>query len=229
MVSDSRDHLLAWVRSVADVPVSFARPSPDPVEDSAVNLYMLEVRGRLAHSPTRPDRRQLELGYLVTTASPEPADAQQLLIDLCFAAMEQPGIEIDLEPPDLRLWHALGLPPQPSFRVKLPLRRPRPAPEVKPVLEPLIIQPAALASISGVVRTPEQVAVPEARVEIPLLGRAATTDRAGTFRLDGIPDDGRTLRVRVRARGREVTHEIGGRDDRSFVVITLNPAEAVHG
>jgi hypothetical protein len=155
--------------------------------------------------------------------------ANQLLVDLCFAAMDQHGMDVDLEPPETDLWQALGVPPQPAFRVNVPLRRSRPLPDTRPVLRPLMIKQAGLISITGAVRTPSDAAVPEARVEIPLLGRAATTDRDGSFRLDGIPNDKEPVRIRVRARGREVTRELGGDDDRTYVVITIDPTEALHG
>jgi hypothetical protein len=228
MGSDSQDQLEAWVRGVSDADISFDLPSAAPGTGTGIGLYLLELRGQLPLSPARPDRQQVELGYLVTTWAQAPEEAHQLLIDLCFAAMDQPGMEVELEPPEVQLWQALGVPPQPCFRVNVPLRRERAAPETRPVLKPLVIDSAALATIRGVVQTRDEVAVPEARVEIPQLGRAATTDRKGSFRLDGVPDDTRPLRIRVRARGREVTHEIDARDDRSFVVITIDPTEAVH-
>lgn len=229
MPSDSHDELVAWVRSISDAHISFTPPAPEPTEHAGVSLYLLEMRGRLPLSPARPDRRQLELSYLVTAWSDDSSEAQQLLVDLCFAAMEQPGMEVSLDPPDMQLWQALGVQPQPSFRVDVPLRRRRAEPDVQPVLKPLVVEPAALATIWGAVRTPDDSAVPEARVEVPRLGRATTTDRHGLFRLDGIPTGGRPVQIRVRARGREVTHEVGPGKDRSFLVITINPTEAVHG
>jgi hypothetical protein len=229
MTNDSRGELVAWVRSVSDLPISFTPPAPGPAHEAGVSLYLLEMHGSLPLSPARPDRRQLELGYLVTAWASDSSKAQQLLVDLCFAAMEQPGMEVELDPVDVRVWQAFGVPPQPSFRVNVPLRRGRPEPEVKPVLKPLMVEPTALATIWGAVRTPEDSAVPEARVEVPRLGRATTTDRHGLFRLDGIPTGPRPVQIRVRARGREVTRDVGPREDRSFLVITINPTEAVHG
>src|SRR5262245_13854011 len=229
MDGDSQEQLMAWVRGVSDAEVSFDAPSTTHASDAGIGLYLLEMRGDLPLSPARPDTRQLELAYLVTTWADSTDAASKLLVDLCFAAMDEHGLDVDLEPPDTGLWQALGVPPQPAFRVNVPLRRSRILPETRPVLRPLMIKSAGLISITGAVRTPSDTAVPEARVEIPLLGRAATTDRAGEFRLDGIPDDRRPVRIRVRARGREVTRDIGGEDDRSYVVITIDPTEALHG
>jgi len=228
MGSDSQGPLEAWVRGVTDAAISFDPPSSTPEAGSGVGLYLLEMRGQLPLSPSRPNRRQVDLGYLVTTWADDPEQAHDLLIDLCFSAMDQQGMEVELDPPEVQLWQALGVPPQPCFRVNVPLRRERAAPETRPVLKPLVIESAAVSAIRGVVQTPNQVAVPEARVEIPRLGRAATTDRKGSFLLDGVPNDERPLAIRVRARGREVTRELGARDDRSMVVITIDPTEAVH-
>ncbi|HYI22458.1 MAG TPA: hypothetical protein VEX62_07460 [Candidatus Limnocylindrales bacterium] len=229
MLSDSQEELMAWVRGVSDAEVSFARPAPEPGDGASVSLYLIEMRGRSPLSPARVDRHQLELGYLVTASSSESSAANQLLVDLCFAAMEQPGMEVDLEPVDNRLWQALGVPPQPSFRVTMPLRRRRPAPDIRPVLKPLGIEHAAISTLTGYVLTPDQAAVPEARVELPDVGRAAMTNRVGAFRLDGVPQGKRPVRVVVKARGREVTRDIGAREARSPVVITINPTEAVNG
>jgi len=229
MDSDSQGQLLAWVRGVSDAEISFQPPATAHDPGTGIGLYLLEMRGDLPLSPARPDTRQLELSYLVTAWSDSATDANQLLVDLCFAAMDQPDLDVDLEPPETDLWQALGVPPQPAFRVNMPLRRGRAAPDTRQVLRPLMIQSAGLISITGVVRTPADLAVPEARVEIPILGRAATTDGKGAFRLDGIPNDKRPVRIRVRARGREVTRELGGDDDRSYVVITIDPTEALHG
>ncbi|CAN5649633.1 hypothetical protein BH23CHL6_BH23CHL6_01170 [soil metagenome] len=226
---DSHDLLENLVKGVSDAQVSFARPSPEPAEGTGVSLCLLDLRGGLSSSPARQGHHQLQLGYLVTAWAAEPVEAQQLLVDVCFAAMEQPGMEVDLDPPGAELWQALGVPPQPSFRITVPLRRRRPEHEVKPVLKPLVVQSAALVTLSGVVRTADDTAVPQARVDIPNIDRTATTDRRGRFQLDGVPSDGGPLRIRVRARGREVTREVTERDDRSFVVITLNPTEAVDG
>jgi hypothetical protein len=217
MLSDSQEELMAWVRGVSDAEVSFARPAPEPGDGASVSLYLIEMRGRSPLSPARVDRHQLELGYLVTASSSEASAANQLLVDLCFAAMEQPGMEVDLEPVDNRLWQALGVPPQPSFRVTMPLRRRRPAPDIRPVLKPLGIEHAAISTLT------------EARVELPDVGRAAMTNRVGAFRLDGVPQGKRPVRVVVKARGREVTRDIGAREARSPVVITINPTEAVNG
>lgn len=228
MASDSRDMLVAWVREVSDVDILFDRPPAAHADGRGVSLYLLDVTGRVPLSPTRPDRRQLELGYLVTTWAADDGTAEQLLIDLCFAAMDQPDLDVQLDPPDVRLWQALGLPPRPSFRVSVPIRRPRTLPEARPVLKPLVVESARLAALHGVVVTPDGTSVPEARVEIQQLGRFATTDRAGVFELDGIPvADG--IDLRVTARGRAVTRSIGRDEDRSFVVITVDPMEAVHG
>jgi hypothetical protein len=69
-------------------------------------------------------------------------------------------MDVDLEPPETDLWQALGVPPQPAFRVNMPLRRSRPLPDTRPVLRPLMIKQAGLISITGAVRTPSDAAVP---------------------------------------------------------------------
>jgi hypothetical protein len=225
--TDSRDQLTAWVRTVSDADISFAQPSGAPPTSTGVSLYLLEMRGAIPLRATRPDVRQLALSYLVTAHAQDGADAEALLVDLCFAVMDQPGLELDLDPLPFTLWEALGVPPQPAFRVSVALRRQQDL-EIRPVLHPLVVRPAPIGRIIGVVRTTDNVPVAEARVEVPLVGSRALTDRRGRFRLDGIPGDRRPVRIQVTARGREVTRDLGENDDRSAVVITINPAEAVH-
>jgi hypothetical protein len=227
--TDSQQQLVAWVKSVSSAEISFAPPSQEPGDGARVHIYLLEMRGQLPLSPNRPDTRQVELGYLVTTSSADPAEAEQLLVDLCFAAMDQPGMDVETIPPDPQIWEALAVAPQASFKVTVPLRRRRREPEVKPVLKPLVFEPAALVRLAGAVRTSEGTPIPEARVEVPALDRVSTTDRHGLFRLDGVPRNGQPIRIHVKARGREATHELGPDDERSFVVITLEMTEAVHG
>jgi len=225
--TDSRDQLTAWVRSVSDADISFAPPSAAAAPGTSVNLYLLEMRGAMPLRPTRPDVRQIELSYLVTASAEDRVDAEQLLVNLCFAVMDQPALEVDLDPPPFALWEALGIAPQPCFRVSVAVRRQHEI-EIRPVLHPLVVQPAPISTITGVVRTPDSVPVPDARVEVPLVGSYALTDRRGKFRLDGIPGDRRPVRILVTARGREATRDLSANDDRSDVVITINPAEAVH-
>ena len=225
--TDSRDQLTAWVRSVSDANISFAPPSAAVPQGTTVNLYLLEMRAAMPLRPVRPDVRQIELSYLVTASADDRADAEALLVNLCFAVMDQPALEVDLEPPPYALWEALDVSPQPSFRVNVPSLR-RHEIEVKPVLHPLVVQPSPLGHVTGVVRTSDGVPVADAHVEVPLVGSRALTDRRGRFRLDGLPGDRRPLRILVSARGREVTRDLSANDDRSDVVITINPAEAVH-
>ena len=102
MGSDSQGQLEAWVRGVTDAAISFDAPSSAPETGPVVGLYLLEMRGQLPLSPARPDVRQVDLGYLVTTWADEPGQAHDLLVDLCFAAMDQQGMEVEIDPPEVR-------------------------------------------------------------------------------------------------------------------------------
>jgi hypothetical protein len=44
-----------------------------------------------------------------------------------------------------------------------------------------------------------------------------------------VPRGKQPVRIRVTARGRQVEQVLGSRDDRSSLVITINPLEAVNG
>lgn len=230
MVEEPQELLEGWIGSVRKgVRVSYAPPPATPADALGVSLYLVELRRPARLGAQRPDRLELALAYLVTASAKDPAEAHDLLIELCFSAMEQPDLDVDLDPAGVALWQSLGLPPRPSFRLVVPLRRKRQRAAVAPVLRPLAVRAAALAAIAGRVRTPDDVAVPNAAVEIPALDRRATTDRRGRFLLDGVPGPPAPLSLRVRARGREVTYQVGPEEDRSSLLVTMNPLEALDG
>src|SRR5262245_39103189 len=105
MVQSTDIDLSAWVRRVLpDVEITLDRPVADEPDGRGVGLYLLELRQRPPMRSTRPEPLQLAVQYLVRTWAPDPSDAHAMLLDLAFAAMEEPDFEIELDPPPPELW-----------------------------------------------------------------------------------------------------------------------------
>jgi hypothetical protein len=229
MAESSDSDLSAWVRRVLpDVDVSLDRPVADDPDGRGVGLYLLELRERPPLRSARREPLQLAVQYLVRTWAPDPSDAHSMLLELAFSAMEEPDFEVELDPPSPGLWSALGVPPGPTFRIGVPIRRTRPEPPVKPVMHPLVIEPAPLGVLAGWVRTPNDQAIVGASVEVPDLERRSTTDRYGRFRFESVPGGRRPIELRVRAKGHEVWTTVAGDDDREAVLIRLDPLEGTN-
>lgn len=230
MTDPSDAGLSAWAKDVLPgVEISLAAPISTSLTERGVNLYLLELRSRPAMRGTTRDPLQLALNYLVRTWAPDPADAHSMLLDLCFAAMEEPDFDVDLDPVRPELWLALGVVPGPVFRLSVPVRRARPQPVTKPVLHPLQIDGSTLGTVGGWVRTPDDMAIAGATVEVPALDRRSLTDRHGHFQIEAIPAAPGRLDIRVRAKGKEAWATVGAKDDRDAVLIRLDPLEESDG
>ncbi len=219
-----------WVRAV-DPSAQFTLDPPLAERSGhGVSAYLLEVAPRPpSRGAVRPPL-QLWLRYLVTTWAEDPADAHRLLLDLAFAAMEQPDIEVLAEPLPAATWTALDVVAQPSFVLRASLRRERVERMDKPVLLPLRIEAAPRIVVSGVVLDPREVALAGASVGVVGLDRTTMTDRRGRFRLEGVPGSPVDSRLRVRAKGVEVIVPVPKKPgSASSMVIHLDPLEGEHG
>jgi hypothetical protein len=205
MIDEVDQRLKTWVGEVAgDAPVSFAAPDRNSV-GQGVSLYLLELGSA---PPTRSVRRvplQFSVCYLITVGGETPERAHQLLSELIFSALETPDFDVDLNPLPLALWSALAIPPQPAFRVRLPVRRERPEPHVRRVHFPLITQTVPNEVLLGRVVGPGEVPIPGALVDLPSLKLSTRTDARGCFRFPLVPSRASIGRLEVRAKG-EVLH-----------------------
>jgi hypothetical protein len=201
MIDEVDQRLKAWVGEVAgDMPVSFAAPDRS-LREHGVSLYLLELG---AAPPTRSMRRvplQFSVCYLITVRAEMPERAHQLLGELVFAALEAPDFEVDLTPIPAELWTALRVPPQPAFRVRLPVRRERPEPNLRRVRFPLVTHTVPNEVLLGRVVGPGDVPIPGALVELPALKLSTRTDARGGFRFPLVPSLESVGRLEVRAKG----------------------------
>nr|WP_274622146.1 hypothetical protein [Myxococcus fulvus] len=140
MIDEVDQRLKAWVSRVAgEAPVYLGVPDREAIE-RGVCLYLLELGPA---PPARGGRRgplQFSVCYLVTAGAEAPEQAHRLLGELVFSAMEEAEFEVDLTPVPATLWAGLRVPPRPGFRVRLPVRRERPASVVHRVRFPVVTQ-----------------------------------------------------------------------------------------
>jgi hypothetical protein len=124
---------------------------------------------------------------------------------------------------------AMGVVPSPALLLTVPLHQQRRLPVARPVLRPLVTRAARMGRLAGWVRTPGDLAIPGAAVEVPALDRRTRTDRSGRFTFEAVPIGGGHLQVRVRAKGRETWASVADADDHDAVLIRLDPQEESDG
>jgi hypothetical protein len=196
-----RERLVAIVRSaLGDIAVSHAPPQDSPANAprSAV-LYCFEIAPAVA-----PARQRLALQFnarfLVTTACADAAAAADDLAALAFAALDETGLEVGLEPLPTAVWAALGTAPRPSFTVTVPVRQVRPSQPVSPVREAVLRLGVAVAPLRGLLLAHDDTPLAGGRIELSALGLSTRSAADGSFAFASVPA-GRTLRLLASARG----------------------------
>lgn len=220
-----------WVRAVDPTAEFSLQPPSGKRPGHGVSVYLIAV------TPSPPPPRgtvrpplQLWMRYLVTTWADDAAVANQLLVDLAFAAMGRSDLEVASDPVPAEAWTALGAIPQPSFVLRATVRRDRPETVAPPVLLPLRVEPGRLVVVAGVVLDPRDAALAGADVEAVGLDHATRTDRRGRFRLSGLPGAPVTSRLRISAKGVEIIVAVPADPDLArSMVIHLDPLEGEHG
>lgn len=227
----SADHrVVAWLQGMMpDVEVALRPPSSDVPTGRGVSVHLVEMRPGQESRPARPEALRLQLTYLVTSWAPDARQAHDLLAQVAFAAMDDTEIELRQDPPDAAFWLAAGLVPSPALLLTVPLDQARQTLPTRPVLRPLVTRSARMGRLAGWVRTPGDVAIAGAAVEVPALDRRTRTDRGGRFSIEAVPIGGGHLQVRVRAKGREAWASVADADDHDAVLIRLDPQEESDG
>src|SRR6266850_5283921 len=129
-----------WVGTVVEGGYVSLGPPDNQRAGRGVGLYLLELVQSPPPSSNKRPPLQLALRYLITAWSGTPEDAHQMLVALMFAAMENKEFQVELEPLPVTVWTAFGVPPRPSFILRVPLRQERPQPQTKLVREPLRVE-----------------------------------------------------------------------------------------
>jgi len=202
MIEETDRRLASWIGDILDqVNVSLALPG---AMDAAkgVNLYLLELLQSPAARGTRRPPLLMTLRYLVTTQAPKVEDAHQMLGALVIAALENTEFEVEQEALPLSLWSALGIPPRPSFVLRVPFRHER-AEKLAPPVRSVILKRLPLRSFGGQIVGPENIPIMNARVELPAFELFTNTDSKGRFYFSAIPASPGAKVLRVRAKGQE--------------------------
>ncbi len=201
MIDQADERLGEWVRGVlGDVHVSFAPPGVAP----GIHLYLLEIAEAKEPQTTSPPPLRFRLRYLVTAAAEDPREAHRQLGELLFAALADPAVDIALDAAPAAVWQALGIAPQPTFMLEVPLERARERRPAVPVRE-VMLGSSPLGELAGVVVGPGDIPLAQARVELPALSRSTVTDSRGRFQLSGVPLGAAAGEMQVHARGRRWT------------------------
>jgi hypothetical protein len=202
MTDNTRERLEQWVSSVLDAAtVSFAPPD-DGQPGAGVSLYLFELAPSTHVDDARRRPVQLVLRYLVTTWAAKPEEAERLLLDLAFGAIDHSDFEVEFTPLSPATWLAFGVKPRPAFVLRVPVRRERRTPPVPRVRQPLVIQSVPAVPLLGVVLGPDDFPLAGASVQIPAMQLSTRTDAQGRFRFAALPVEPRAQHLRVSARGR---------------------------
>lgn len=175
--------------------------------------YLLEV---LRTPVARTDKRaplQMSLRFLVCTWAAKQDRANEILLQLAFAAMEQEGWDLEFEALPVHAWSAFGISPRPSFVLRIPLLLERAEGRAKPV-RTIKLNGFPVTTLQGAVLGPDDTPVAGAQVEVPSLHRSATTDTHGRFVLTGLPQAAQS-RLVVNARGKRIEVSPEGEPDPS--------------
>jgi len=208
MVDRASADLASWVSTLFEgADVSLAPPGRNN-SGKGISLYLMELADRPPPRGMNRSPLQIELRYLVTTWADDPKEAHRLLGELVFAAMDRDELKVDLKPLSAPTWEALGVSPQPSFILCLPLYRVRPETLAPLVRKPLVVEAAPVGSLFGQVvgvLGADRAPLGQATVELPALQLHADTDSKGRFSFSTVPSGKAQLQLVVKARGRERT------------------------
>jgi hypothetical protein len=196
------NQLEEWIKSVHDrIEVTFVPPDTAPSK-TCVCLYLLDAAPILSGRGNNHSQLQITLRYLVVPFSQEPQESHRILGELLVAALENKEFEIEKEPFPLAAWTAFGIPPRPSFILRVPFKLKRTAKSAPIVRQPLVLQPSPLQTLRGEILGSEDLPIMNARVEIPELNRSTLTDYQGHFQFFAVPSEPGVKKLLVRAKGR---------------------------
>jgi hypothetical protein len=208
MIQLTDQSLKTWVQSVVGTVEVRLLPPSATHQGSGVGLYLLDL---IDSPPARQNGRtplQFGLRYLVTAWADDPEEEHRLLGELAFAALDDADFQVELNPLPAAAWAAFGLPPRPSFVLRVPIRRPRPEPPTKLVRAPIQVQSAALSTLFGEVLGPNDAPLFGVTIEYPALQRFERTDLKGRFQFASIPQDGHPKQLLVRLNGSELQVQV---------------------
>ncbi len=141
-------------------------------------------------------------------------EEHRLLGDVVLAALDNPGVQVDLGGISSEWWIALRQLPRPAVILQVLLRQERPDPGLKLVRE-IVLREAPLVNLIGRVLGPEAIPVAGARLELPAMQLSTYSDQRGRFSFTAVPAKPLPKLLRVIARGQQLDVDPGallGRD-----------------
>jgi len=223
VIAEVDNQILQWTTEVLEESIATLGPPAQVQKGRGVAVYLLDVTPEPREHLARRPRLQASLKYLITCWDESAQEAHRLLGALLESAMQHPEFEIVAEPPAAEVWQAFGVAPQPCLTLRTRTWKelePRPVKLArKAVFEMVPARP-----LQGVVLGPEAIPICDAFVELPALRLETRTGRHGEFEFPQVPVTG--LRsLRVRARGREMTVDLGGEAVQSPLSINFEMKE----
>ena len=223
MIAEVDNQILQWTTEVLGESIATLGPPAQAQKGRGVGVYLLDVTPEPREHLTRRPRLQAWLRYLITCWDESGPEAHRLLGALLESAMQHPEFEIVTEPPSAEVWKAFGVAPQPCLTLRTRTWKelePRPVKLVRrAVFETVPGRP-----LQGVVLGPEAIPICDAVVELPGLHLWTRTGRHGEFEFPQVPVTGLGS-LRVRARGREMTVDLGSEAVQSPLSINLEMKE----
>ena len=207
-----------WIGTVLqNVKVTFSAPTTGN-SGSGISCYLLEFGESPPGRGTKRPPLRFTSRYLITAWADEPREAHKLIGALVFAALENADFEVDLKPPSMEVWRAFGVHPLPSFVTEFLCVKARPESVAKPV-HAVEVNTSPVTSLQGVVVGPGDLRIAGARVEIPALRLATSTDSRGQFEFSLVPSAlPNTLRVRAKGKTHSVVADAVNSDGGPLVI-----------
>ncbi|HXJ93697.1 MAG TPA: Pvc16 family protein [Terriglobia bacterium] len=205
MIDEVDRRLTEWANGVLEG-VDVHLDAPKRTEQGrGIGLYLMELAPLPPPSTNRLPPLQVALRYLVTSWSDDPEEAHRLLGELVFAAMRNSEFQVELGPVPADVWAAFGVPPRPSFVLRVPLQQRRPEPKAKLVRTAPMLKTSVVSSLHGVVYGPNDTPLAGAEVQIPALRLTTHTDHQGRFYFATVPGGEQVKTLRVKAKDRELS------------------------
>lgn len=161
---------------------------------------------------------QLRLSYLVTVSGPDAVVAHAVLGDVISGADARPQFALEFGEAATTAWKAVHLPARAGFVLRATALKEREG-RIAPAVRTARVDTVPIESLRGRVVAKDGTPLAGAVVEAPSIGRSATTDVDGHFKLEGVTS-ALDLSLRARAKGAqtEMTRPAHAGDDLTITV-----------
>lgn len=139
-----------WVNQQVGLPVLVGdQPSTEEDPGPASYAQIRTVRLAVPAAAGDPCRAKVEAHLLITVHADDHAQASDAVANLLLAAIDEARWEIAPDQPDLQLWKALRLPPEPAFMINISVQVPLVRHSAPPVGGPVKLINGELRRVQG--------------------------------------------------------------------------------